>query len=138
VFVSSHLMSEMALTADHLVVIGKGRLIADTSVSEFVSGKGQARARVRSPRADDLGRALVGKGASVDAGPDGVLMVSGMTAADIGDLAAAEGLALHELTPLQASLEEVFMELTRDTVEYHATPAEAVPTGASTAGAAPA
>ena len=120
VFVSSHLMSEMALAADHLVVIGKGRLIADTSVSDFVQGKGQARARVRSPRAEELSGLLVGRGATVEPGADGALVVSGMPASDIGDLAAAQGLALHELTPLQASLEEVFMELTRDTVEYQA------------------
>jgi ABC-2 type transport system ATP-binding protein len=115
-------MSEMALTADHLVVIGKGRLIADTSVSDFVKGKGQARARVRSPRADELSRLLAGRGATIEPGPDGALVVAGLPAADIGDLAAAQGLALHELTPLQASLEEVFMELTRDTVEYQAAP----------------
>ena len=129
VFVSSHLMSEMALTADHLVVIGRGRLIADTSVSEFVSGKGQARARVRSPRAEDLGRLLGQKGATVERGPDGTLVVTGLTAADIGDLAAAQAVALHELTPLQASLEEVFMEMTRDTVEYHASPVGPAPVG---------
>ena len=122
VFVSSHLMSEMALTADHLVVIGKGRLIADTSVSEFVKGKGQARARVRSPRAEELSGLLVGKGATVEPGPDGAVLVSGVPASDIGDLAAAQGIALHELTPLEASLEEVFMELTRDTVEFQAAP----------------
>ena len=122
VFVSSHLMGEMSLTADHLVVIGRGRLIADTSVSDFVKGSGQARARVRSPRADELSRLLAGRGATVESGPDGALVVSGLAAADIGDLAAAQSLALHELTPLQASLEEVFMELTRDTVEYQAAP----------------
>ncbi|HEX5266440.1 MAG TPA: ATP-binding cassette domain-containing protein [Acidimicrobiales bacterium] len=122
VFVSSHLMSEMALTADHLVVIGKGRLIADTSVSDFVKGKGQARARVRSPRVEELSGLLVGRGATLEPGPDGALLVTGLPASDIGDLAAERGLALHELTPVQASLEEVFMELTRDTVEYHAAP----------------
>jgi ABC-2 type transport system ATP-binding protein len=120
VFVSSHLMGEMSLTADHLVVIGRGRLIADTSVSDFVKGSGQARARVRAPRPEQLAGLLVSKGATVEPGPDGALVVSGLAAADIGDLAAAQGLALHELTPLQASLEEVFMELTRDTVEYQA------------------
>jgi ABC-2 type transport system ATP-binding protein len=122
VFVSSHLMSEMSLAADHLVVIGKGRLIADTSVSDFVSGRGAARARVRSPRSAELTRLLTERGATVEVGPDDTLVVSGLAAADIGDLAAAQGVALHELTPVQASLEEVFMELTRDTVEYHASP----------------
>ncbi|HET6809758.1 MAG TPA: ATP-binding cassette domain-containing protein [Acidimicrobiales bacterium] len=122
VFVSSHLMSEMSLTADHLVVIGKGKLIADTSVSDFVKGKGQARARVRSPGAQQLAGLLVAKGATVEPGPDGAMVVSGLPAEDIGDLAAAQGLALHELTPLQASLEEVFMEMTGHTVEYKAAP----------------
>ena len=120
VFVSSHLMSEMSLAADHVVVIGRGRLIADTTVSDFVSGRGQARARVRSPRAEDLARLLRDRGATVEDGADGAMVVTGLAAAHIGDLAAAQGLPLHELTPVQASLEEVFMELTRDTVEYQA------------------
>ena len=120
VFVSSHLMSEMAVTADHVVVIGRGRLIADTSMSEFVAGGGHARSLVRSPRAGELAPLLAAKGATVQTGADGALSVSGLPAADIGDLAAEHGMALHELTPQQASLEEVFMELTRDTVEYQA------------------
>ena len=120
VFVSSHLMSEMSLTADHLIVIGRGKLIADTSVSDFVTGKGQVRSRVRVPDPARLTTLVTERGASVATDHDGALLVSGLLAADIGELAAANQLVLHELTPVQASLEEVFMELTRDSVDFHA------------------
>jgi ABC-2 type transport system ATP-binding protein len=125
VFVSSHLMSEMSLTADHLVVIGRGRLIADASVSDFVGGSHRAEARVRTPRAEELVPLLKAAGAAVEPGTDGTLVVTGLAAAAIGDLAAAHQLALHELTPVQASLEEVFMELTRDHVDYQAAAVQA-------------
>jgi ABC-2 type transport system ATP-binding protein len=120
VFVSSHLMSEMALTADHLIVIGRGRLIADTSVDEFVRGASKNVVRVRSPQADRLRELLVGPDVGVVAVEPGVLEVSGLTATQVGDAAAKHGLTLHELTPQQASLEEAFMELTRDDIEYRA------------------
>jgi ABC-2 type transport system ATP-binding protein len=119
VLVSSHLMSEMALTADHLIVIGRGRLIADVSVDEFVNQASSDIVHVRSPHAERL-RDLVA-GPTVQAalvGPNR-LEVIGMSSDDIGNLAAANGIALHELTPQQASLEEAFMTLTRDSVEYH-------------------
>jgi ABC-2 type transport system ATP-binding protein len=119
VFVSSHLMSEMALTADHLIVVGRGRLIADTSVEDFLRHASGNVVRVRSPHADDLrARLAAGTDVSVEAlGPD-LLEVTGLTAAQIGDAAAEHGIALHELTPQQASLEEAFMDLTRDDVEF--------------------
>jgi ABC-2 type transport system ATP-binding protein len=118
VFVSSHLMSEMAQTADHLIVIGRGRLIADTSVNEFVRRASGSVVRVRSPQATRLRELVLGPEVSVTDVEPGLLEISGLTAEQIGDLAAAHGLALHELTPLQASLEEAFMELTREDVEY--------------------
>jgi ABC-2 type transport system ATP-binding protein len=119
VFVSSHLMSEMALTADHVVVIGRGRLIADEPVSQLVASTSTAYVRVRTPTPDDFVAALVAAGATVAPDPDGSLRVSDLTAAAIGDLAARLGITVHELTPLTASLEEAFMELTRDSVEFH-------------------
>ena len=122
VLVSSHLMSEMALTADHLLVIGKGRLIADTSVDEFVRSSSRQSVHVRSPQAAELAARCREAGATVaDAGtgPD-VIEITGMDSAEVGRLAAAHGIALSELIPVRASLEEAFMELTRDSVEYQA------------------
>jgi ABC-2 type transport system ATP-binding protein len=119
VFVSSHLMSEMALTAEHLIVIGRGRLIADGTPEELTSRTG-GKVRVRSPRRDDLARLLGDRGAQVEREADGTLSVRGIEASAIGDLAAAQQIALHELTPEQASLEEAFFELTNETVEYRA------------------
>ena len=120
VFVSSHLMSEMALTADHLIVIGRGRKIADTSTEEFVSQASGNLVRVRSPQATELQKLLVGPEVTVAVLAPSLLEVHGLTAAQIGDAAAANRLALHELTPQQASLEQAFMELTREDVEFKA------------------
>jgi ABC-2 type transport system ATP-binding protein len=120
VLVSSHLMSEMALTADHLVVIGRGRLIRDEGVNDFVESSSQRSVRVSSPRAADLVGHLQVAGATVRPLTAGAIEVTGMDAADIGELAAANGIVLHELTPQKASLEEAFMQLTSDSVEYHA------------------
>jgi ABC-2 type transport system ATP-binding protein len=124
VLVSSHLMSEMALTADHLLVIGKGRLIADTSVDEFVRSSSQQSVHARSPQAAELAARCREAGATV-AGPDAgtgpdVIEITGIDSAEVGRLAAAHGIALSELIPIRASLEEAFMELTRDSVEYQA------------------
>jgi ABC-2 type transport system ATP-binding protein len=121
VFVSSHLMSEMALTADHLIIIGRGRLIADMSVDEFVRQASSNLVRVRSPQATLLRDALAGPLVTVSESDDGAIEVAGLTAEQIGEAAAANNLILYELTPLQASLEEAFMDLTRDEVEFHAT-----------------
>jgi ABC-2 type transport system ATP-binding protein len=123
VFVSSHLMSEMALTADHLVVIGRGRLVADTPIAEFVQQSSHGDVLVRSPAAPTLAVLLHRRGATVTAHGDGALAVTGLDAAAIGDLAAAHRIPVHELAARHASLEEAFMELTRDSVDYHAGPA---------------
>jgi ABC-2 type transport system ATP-binding protein len=120
VLVSSHLIGEMALTADHLVVIGRGRLIADTSVEEFLREEGQLSVLVRTPDAESLVRALTIVGATVRRETGGALRVSGMDSLAIGKLAADNGVVLAELTPARASLEDVFMELTRESVEYGA------------------
>ncbi len=119
VLVSSHLMSEMALTADHLIVIGRGRLIRDEGVNEFVESSSQHSVRVSSPQVNDLGQRLQAAGGRVRPLPEGAIEVTGLDAAAIGELAAANGIVLHELTPQKASLEEAFMELTSDSVEYH-------------------
>jgi ABC-2 type transport system ATP-binding protein len=129
VMVSSHLMSEMAQTADRLLVIGRGKLISDSSVDEFVARSAHRSVLVRSPMTDDLGRALVDAGARVTpAGSDG-LEVTGIECSVVGEVAAHHGLVLHELTPQRASLEEAFMELTRDSVEYGAGAAAPPPAG---------
>ncbi len=119
VFVSSHLMSEMALTATDLVVIGRGRLIAQTSVDDFIASNTVATVLVRSPDAAGLAAALRAAGAGVVVRDDGGLLVTGLEVARVGDLAHHAGVALHELSPLQASLEDVFMDLTSDMVDYH-------------------
>jgi len=129
VFVSSHLMSEMALTADHLIVIGRGRLIADTSVEEFVRGASKKEVRVRSPQAARLRELVLAENVSVTSAEPGVLEISGLTAEQIGETAAANQIVLHELTPQQASLEEAFMELTRDEVEFKTPETAAQPAG---------
>ena len=120
VFVSSHLMSEMSLTADHLIVIGRGRMIADTSTSEFLAAASGNAVRVRSPHSTELAQLLAGPDVTVDVVEPGYLEVRGLTAVQIGDAAAASGLALHELTPQQVSLEEAFMDLTREEIEFKA------------------
>src|SRR5438270_2416468 len=120
VSVSSHLMSEMSLTADHLIVIGRGRKIADTSTSEFLSAASGNVVRVRSPQAAELARLLAAPDVTVEALEPGYLEVHGLTAVQIGDAAAANSFALHELTPQQASLEAAFMDLTREDIEFKA------------------
>jgi ABC-2 type transport system ATP-binding protein len=120
VFVSSHLMSEMENTADHLVVIGKGKLIADSSMTDFIARSSGSAVRVRTPSADQLALALAAEGGRATADGEGVLMVQGLTAEKIGDIAYDKSIRLHELTTVHASLEEAFMELTADSVEFHA------------------
>jgi ABC-2 type transport system ATP-binding protein len=118
VFVSSHLMSEMALTADHLIIIGRGRLLADTPTARFVGSSSRADVLVRSPRAGELAGLLTARGAAVAAEGDGGLAVTGMDAPAIGDLAAEHGIAVHELVPRHASLEQAYLDITSDSVEY--------------------
>jgi ABC-2 type transport system ATP-binding protein len=118
VFVSSHLISEMALTADRLVVIGRGRLIAETSVADFVARSGQGAVKLVTPDLAAFTSALANAGAQVKNDDGTSLTVEGLTAPDIGDLAARAGLRVHELAPVAASLEDAFMELTQNEVEY--------------------
>ena len=125
VFVSSHLMSEMALTADHLIVVGRGRLIADMSTEAFLRRASGNIVHVRSPSAGQLQELLIGPNVVVDPLAGGLIEIHGLTAAQIGEVAAAHQIPLHELTPQQASLEEAFMEITREEVEFKA--AEAMP-----------
>jgi ABC-2 type transport system ATP-binding protein len=119
VFVSSHLMSEMENTADHLIVIGRGRLIAESSTAEFIAANSQQSVRVSTPQRAELAAAATRAGATVR-DDDGKLVVLGMTTAQVGDLAFENGIRLHELAPAQASLEQAFMELTASSVEFHA------------------
>jgi len=123
VFVSSHLMSEMAQTATRLVVIGRGRLIADTTVDEFVARASNHSVTVRTPQAARLRDLLVGPDITVttDIGQLDVLGVDGLTAEHIGTIAWQNHLPIFELTVQQASLEEAFMTLTNDSVEYRST-----------------
>lgn len=118
ILVSSHLMSEMALTADRLVVIGRGRLIAEGTVADVVGGASTGSVRVDTAEPDRLSSILTRSGAEVSAAPDGILVVTGATARDVGAAAGAAGITLYELAPQSASLEEAFMELTRDSAEY--------------------
>ena len=119
VFLSSHLMSEMAQTADHLLVVGRGRIMADASTDEFVNGRSAATVRAGlEPR--ELADALALRGATVELSTDGALVVSGLGTAEIGGVASAHGITLYELAVQAASLEEAFFDLTRDETEYHA------------------
>jgi ABC-2 type transport system ATP-binding protein len=119
VFVSSHLMSEMALTADEVVIIGKGKLISQISIDELLSQSSESFVRVRSPESPKLKLALEQQGAVVVTEDDGSLSVRGADEVAIGELAASIPVVLHELAPQTASLEEAFMELTEDSIEYH-------------------
>jgi ABC-2 type transport system ATP-binding protein len=119
VFVSSHLMGEMALTADHLIIIGRGRLLADMPTAEFIAANARGDVLVRSPRADELAGLLTNHGATVAPESGGGLAVSGMDAPAIADLAAEHSIGVHELTPRHASLEEAYLDITKDSVEYH-------------------
>ncbi|MFV0133589.1 ABC transporter ATP-binding protein [Streptomyces sp. HMX87] len=120
VFVSSHLMSEMALTADHLVVIGQGRLLADTSMADFIAENSRSYVRIRTPQRERLLDVLHEAGITVVETGAEVLEVDGDKSEAVGELAARHQIVLHELSPQQASLEEAFMQLTAESVEYHA------------------
>ncbi|NUP41251.1 MAG: ATP-binding cassette domain-containing protein [Streptomyces sp.] len=118
VFVSSHLMSEMAVTAEHLIIIGRGRLLADTTVEQFVRSAGVGEVKVVSPEAARLRDLLAAPGVEITSDAPGTLRVTGADGERIGSAAARHGIPVYELTPHTASLEEAFMELTRDAVEY--------------------
>jgi ABC-2 type transport system ATP-binding protein len=117
VFVSSHLMSEMALTADHLIVVGKGKLIANASMAEFTEAAGRS-VRVRTGEADRLRDLLVGTGVTVELAEPDVLQVHGMDSSQIGQVACRHAIALDELTPVTTSVEDAFMDMTKDAVEF--------------------
>ena len=118
VLLSSHLMSEMAQTADHIIVLGRGQVLADAPVSEIIAGAGGQTVRVRTPHPDRLAAALPGiVGTQL---PDGAISLQGVSAEQIGDAAADAGIPLHELTPVSSSLEEAYLALTQDEVEYRA------------------
>lgn len=118
VFLSSHLMSEMALTADHLIVVGRGRLLRDVSVADFIADAADHSVRVRSPQAAELRELLLAAGGTVSTSAPGQLEVRGVSSEEIGRRAAAAALTLFELTPLRASLEEAYLEITKESVEY--------------------
>ena len=119
VFLSSHLMSEMAQAADHLIVIGRGRVIADAPIRDIITGSGQSRVRVRTDQPDRLQRLLASRGASIEVPEREMLEVTGLQAKTIAAVALENQVLVYELTPLVASLEEAYMELTKDDVEYH-------------------
>jgi len=124
VFVSSHLMSEMALTAEHLIVIGRGRLLADTSVEEFIARNSRAYILVRTPEPERMRAVLTEAGIPTDDGPDGTLEAVGASSETVGRLASRNGVTVYEISPRTASLEEAFMQLTADAAEYRADQAD--------------
>ncbi|HEY3436429.1 MAG TPA: ABC transporter ATP-binding protein [Actinotalea sp.] len=139
IFLSSHLMSEMALTADHIIVVGRGRVIADAPVQDIVARAAGTTVRVRSPQMGALDALLRGPDVQVTSPEHGVLEVTGSTSETIGERAAAAGIVLHELTPLRGSLEDAYMQLTAEDVEYHSASMPGSPPGAGPArSAAPA
>jgi ABC-2 type transport system ATP-binding protein len=120
VFVSSHLMTEMAQTADHLIVIGRGRLLADTPTDRLTTSSAGGDVLVRSPQASELAGLLASRGATVTVTDDGGLAVTGLAAPAIADLAAANGVPVHELMPRPPSLEQAYLDLTGASTEYRA------------------
>ena len=122
VLVSSHLMSEMAQTADHLVIIGRGRLLADVPTEELIESSARRDVLVRSPRAAELAELMAERGGTVTRQDDGALVVTGLDAAAIGDLAAGHGIAVHALVPRQASLEDAYLDLTGESTDYRGGP----------------
>jgi ABC-2 type transport system ATP-binding protein len=120
VFLSSHLMSEMAQTADHLLIIAQGRIIADAGTEEFINQNAAPSVRVRAVQQTDLADALTQRGGMVERSPDGALLVTGLDCLEIGGMACAHDITLYELEAPRASLEQAFFELTRDATDYRA------------------
>ena len=120
VFLSSHLMSEMAQTADHLIVIGRGHIIADAGTDEFINRHTASSVRVRAVEQADLAETLTQRGALIECGSDGAMVVTGMDSATIGAAACSHDITLVELAPLGSSLEEAYFDLTKDQTDYHA------------------
>ena len=128
VFVSSHLMNEMSVTAEHVIVIGRGRLIADTSTADFIARASRSTVRVRATDPDALAAVLRGPDVTVSPGPDGELTITGLSTDQVGTAARAAGITVLELVTQQASLEEAFTAMTRDAVEYRAPATESAAT----------
>lgn len=124
VMLSSHLMSEMALIADRLVIVGRGRLLADTTLDDFTRTAGEGGVKVVTDQVTRLRPLLAGPDVAITSDSAEELVVSGRTAREIGMIAASHGVPLYELTPQSASLETAFMDLTRDAVEYHSVSAD--------------
>jgi ABC-2 type transport system ATP-binding protein len=118
IFLSSHLMSEMALTADHVIILGRGRVLADAPIAELTGRVGSGRVTVRTPSPAELTEAISGPDVTVTELADGALSVVGLNAQQVGEAAFHAGVALYELTPVKASLEQAYLELTQDEVEY--------------------
>ncbi|AOT61105.1 MULTISPECIES: ABC transporter ATP-binding protein [Streptomyces] len=135
IFVSSHLMSEMALTADHLVVIGQGRLLADTSMADFIHHNSRSYVRLRTPQQEQTRDVLRAAGLTAADGADGALEIDGATTEHVGELLGEHGIVLHELSAQRASLEDAFMRMTAGAVEYHAHEGAAPQWGADAKGA---
>jgi ABC-2 type transport system ATP-binding protein len=127
VFLSSHLMSEMSLTADRLIIIGRGRLIAQTTVADFLGGDGDGSVRARSPQAGSLAAALRARGATIASQDGDTLTINGASSDTVGELARANGFTLLELSAQQASLEDRYMELTKDSADYRSTAGSLAP-----------
>ncbi|MEJ1089257.1 ABC transporter ATP-binding protein [Microbacterium sp. Mu-80] len=134
VLLSSHLMSEMQQTADHLIVLGRGKVLADAPLPEIVRAWTTARVLVRSPRASELADAVAGRDVEIVSTDEFTLDVTGLPASRIGDIAAERGIAVHELTPTSGSLEDAYLALTGDAVEYRT---RTVPNDTDAAGTAP-
>ena len=135
VFVSSHLMSEMESTAQDIIVIGRGKLIADTTIDKFIAENSTGTVKVRTPQVDALAQAVAAAcGTATSGGGDEALVVQGMTTDQVGDVAFGAGVVLHELSTHRASLEQAFMELTADSVEYQATAQPTTPADGSLTG----
>jgi ABC-2 type transport system ATP-binding protein len=136
VFLSSHLMSEMALTADHVIVVAEGRLLRDQPMAQFIATASSAVVRVRSPQAGELGELLSGQGGTVHRLAEGVLEVEGLTSEQIGTAAATAQLTLYELATQEASLEEAYMALTDELLDHRSTkdrPSRTISTGTKAA-----
>jgi ABC-2 type transport system ATP-binding protein len=138
VFVSSHLMSEMETTAQDIIVIGRGKLIANTTIDKFIAENSTGTVRVRTPQGDALAKAVAAAGGSATTSGDDTLVIQGLNTDQVGDIAYDAGIRLHELATHRASLEQAFMELTADSVEYQATVQGGAPAGGAPAGGAPA
>src|ERR1700742_891804 len=137
VFVSSHLMSEMETTAQDIIVIGRGKLIANTTIDKFIAENSTGTVKVRTPQADALAKAVAAAGGTATTSGDDALVIQGLSTDQVGDVAYDASIRLHELSQHRASLEQAFMELTADSVEYQATVQSSAPAGQAPAAPAP-